>query len=1398
MRIEWDLGLVLLSVLMAAIGSFAALTHARRMRLAQGAAARYWMVAGGCTLGLAIWSMHFIGMLAMHLPIPLSYDIGLTLLSVLPAVGASLLGFHLMRQPDWRLRSVLGGGALMGLGIAAMHYLGMAALRMNPAIGYDPLVVALSVLIAIAAAIGALFIVRFSDRTRLHPLIHQALGAGVMGVAIAGMHYTAMQGMAIAPDSVCLVGASRLEADVLALIVAGSVLLLFVASLIVGVFDQRVREHRDQAFARVQEAENILREMTDSLHAVVFRFQGDMMSTGHFVHVSQYLKTLFGYEPQDLLDDPTVWLQRVVPEDMPALMASVERTMNQGVPWEHEFRILCPNGQTRWIRGHVMPGGAAANGEKYWNGYWTDVTDRHLREDRLQNLLEYNPDALIIVNQHGRITLVNQQAERLFDYRREDLIGQPIEMLMPQSHHAQHVEHLKAYFQDPEKRQMRAGREVVGVLRDGEKIAIEVSLNPMQNEDGISVIASVRDVRPRKAAEDKLRETEMMLREMSDNLPGVVFEYLSFGSGGGHFNFISRHVLDMFGVDAEAVMNDATLIDAAICDEDRPRVRAEVAQAQAADRAWEVEFRVRAADGGAVRWLRGAAVPVRQIDTDGVTLFGSMIWSGYWIDITEAKKMEAALEEAKEAAVAASQAKSDFLANMSHEIRTPMNAVLGMSHLLLQTPLDARQTQQVRKIQQSGQHLLGIINDILDFSKVEAGKLNIEHIEMDLEKVLDNVANLISEKAAAKGLELLFDVALDVPTALIGDPLRLGQVLVNYANNAVKFTESGEIVVGVRQVHEDDSGVLLRFEVRDTGIGLTQEQMARLFRSFEQADSSTTRRYGGTGLGLAISKRLAEMMGGEVGVESRLGEGSTFWFTARLGRGESRRKRPLPGADLRGKRMLVVDDNSHACEVLGNLLRALTFDVETALSGEDALPLVAAADRSGQPFDLVLLDWQMPGLSGIETVGKLRDLALSHQPHCLIVTAYGRDDVIGLAREVGVEDVLVKPVNQSVLFDGVVRALGRSTDAVSSAGDPVQDPPGEQTASMQGARVLLVEDNEVNQEVARGLLEMAGLVVDVADNGLQAIEQLHLASYDAVLMDMQMPVMDGVTATRKIRKMGLFNHIPIIAMTANAMASDQQKCIEAGMVDFVPKPIDPEQMVRVLQRWIQSRSISGAVSAPSAGTLQDEGADRVPAGIPGLDTSAGLRRVLGRAPLYLSMLHKFAAGQKDLPQRLRHVIDERDWATAERMAHTLRGVAGNIGASALADAAAGLEAALQSEPTRGHAVQQLEGVQALLEPMLSSIEAHFDRHDTAPGAQVQSGGAPSAEAAGVCERLLGLLQADDPEALDLMEAHDALLQQAMGVRYRPLEQAVRGFEFSDAQALLRAFMDDPAGGAHTL
>jgi PAS domain S-box-containing protein len=883
--------------------------------------------------------------------------------------------------------------------------------------------------------------------------------------------------------------------------------------------------------------------------------------------------------------------------------------------------------------------------------------------------------------------------------------------------------------------------------RSGQPRFADLSVSAVNAADGTvdSLVITLSDITAVKLAASRLQH-------ILDTAPvGVAI------SVGGVFRFANPRSRELVGVDMGEA--DALYVDS----EDRQRIMARLA-ADGVVRDYELELW---GPQGERRQLMATFLRTEFEGEQGVL--------GWLVDIEKLKAAEQEMRRAKEMAESAARMKSDFLANMSHEIRTPLNAIIGMGHLALKTELTPRQRDYLEKIRLSGQHLLGIINDILDFSKVEAGKLGIEMREFRLDGVLENLANLNAEKASHKGLELLFDVARDVPEALVGDALRLGQVLINYTSNAIKFTEAGEIYVQVRVRERTESEVLLYFAVKDSGIGLTPEQQARLFQSFSQADASTTRKYGGTGLGLAICKKLAELMGGEVGLQSEAGRGSTFWFTARLGlaRGDARAASPQA---LRGRRVLVVDDSPQARTVLAELLRALDIEVVEAESGAAALLEIG---RAKPGFDAVLLDWQMPEMDGVETARRIAGLELAAGPQLAIVTAYGREEAAEQAASAGLREVLVKPVTASALQALLGRLFGVGPDPAGAAAPAAQTLEG-----LRGARVLLAEDNELNRQIATELLVDAGLQVDAAADGQVAVAMAQQRAYDIVLMDMQMPVMDGVEATRALRRLPGFSALPIVAMTANAMDVDRERCLEAGMNDFLSKPVEPDELWQALLRWIPPgrRDMPEPMSVSPAGAAATAG---LPERIEGLDMAAGLRRVLGKPDRYLNMLRGFVAGQADAAAQIRAALDGGDAATGERLAHTLKGLAGNVAAAGVQQLAGAVEARLRA------------GERAL-GPLLAELDAELAARMAAiasalpPEAEPETGSQAidPAERDAVLARLRALLADDDAQAEAHLAEHAGLLAQALQTRFKPLREAVRNFDYEQALELLSADLQE--------
>ena len=553
----------------------------------------------------------------------------------------------------------------------------------------------------------------------------------------------------------------------------------------------------------------------------------------------------------------------------------------------------------------------------------------------------------------------------------------------------------------------------------------------------------------------------------------------------------------------------------------------------------------------------------------------------------ELRATEQELKIAKEKAEEATAMKSMFLANMSHEIRTPMNAVIGMAYLALKTPLSEKQRDYVNKIHNAGTSLLGVINDILDFSKIEAGRLDIEAVDFRLDDVIASVTSITAQKAQDKGLEFLAEVANSVPQNLVGDPLRLGQVIANLINNAIKFTEQGDVYLKAELLEQVGERARLRFSVKDTGIGMTPEQAARLFQPFSQADASTTRKHGGTGLGLTICRRLVELMGGEIWLESEPGAGSTFLFTVSVGVASGPARSRIVPEQLRAVSALVVDDNAAARDILVHALDGFCARVDAVSSGEEAIAAVKQHD-SGRPYDVIFMDWRMPGMDGIQAARLIKeDPQLKTHPAVVLVTAFGREEVREEAERIQMDGFLLKPVTTSMLVDTLVNLFaGARQDRTALA--PAVDRHADR---LRGLRILLAEDNEINQQIAVELLEGVGATVEVANDGLEAVRKLldqpMPPNYDVVLMDLQMPEMDGYQATKKIRSDPRFASFPIIAMTAHATIEERQKCLDAGMNGHVSKPIDPSSLFDTLERFVaptvKGRCCAAAGAGPRCG-----------------------------------------------------------------------------------------------------------------------------------------------------------------------------------------------------------------------
>ncbi|HYH43358.1 MAG TPA: PAS domain S-box protein, partial [Burkholderiales bacterium] len=1048
-----------------------------------------------------------------------------------------------------------------------------------------------------------------------------------------------------------------------ALPAGGGLAIVFLAMVFWNRRLNREIEERRRTEAALKEAEAEIRKALErqktiydtSPHGIA------VIENRRFAQVNSSFERMFGYPPGEMTGQST----RITYENDADYLEFGQRAytaMRNGETFAEERRFVRKDGTLFW--GRVTS--AALDKADPDNGALTiydDISEAHAaaellreREAYFRAVFENTGVGIIIRDRDRRVTGVNKAYLDFIGYSREELESLPAFSYTAREGHAE-VQALFEKLQRGEIQKYMIERRYI--RKGGEMRWANVGVSAIRDADGVFVasITMANDTTDRKQAEDQLRTSSERL-ELAQEAGNIGLFDVDLVTGRAYW---TPQLEKMFGLEPGGFGGTLEDWKALLhADDAEPASRAFQDAIKRGEERFEADFRIVRRNDGAVRSFKSLSRISRSPEGK------PMRATGVNIDVT-------ALAQARRIAEDATQAKSMFLANMSHEIRTPMNAIIGMSYLALKTDLNARQRDYVQKVHNAGTSLLGIINDILDFSKIEAGKLDMESIEFSLDDVLADLSTLVGQKIADKELEFLIDAPAALPRDLVGDPLRVGQLLVNLVNNAVKFTDRGEIEVRVREVERSGEKVKLQVEVHDTGIGMNDEQKGRLFHAFSQADGSTTRKYGGTGLGLTICKRLVEMMGGAIWIESEPGVGSRFFFDAWFGLGKKNSRRRVVPESLNGLRVLVVDDSAPAREVVLDALGDQPFEMHAAASGEEAIAELEAADAAGGPMDLVFLDWRMPGMNGVETARRIAEHAsLSRKPRMVMLTAFGRDEVRHEAERAQLDGFLVKPVSASTLVDTIVRVFaGEEYGAVAAS------PLEQKSWGLHGVRVLLAEDNEINQQIAVELLESQGVVVAIANNGYEAVDKVRAdpTSYDAVLMDLQMPGMDGIEATREIRAGHPATALPIIAMTAHAMAEERQRCLDAGMQDHVTKPIDPGALYRTLAAWCRPRSGTRAAPKP-ASTATTDVAD-IPV-VAGLDTVGGLKRLAGNAPLYVKLLRKYVEGQSGAARSIRDSLAAGDRKTAERIAHTAKGVSGNIGATEVEGEAAVLERAIEA------------------------------------------------------------------------------------------------------------------------
>jgi two-component system sensor histidine kinase/response regulator len=1002
-------------------------------------------------------------------------------------------------------------------------------------------------------------------------------------------------------------------------------------------------------------------------------------------------------------------------------------------------------------------------------------------EQRQRDLFESSPNGMLLANAEGSILMANREITKLFGYSQQALIGAPVELLMPERFRGTHSAFRQGFAQHPEMRLMNRRPILLGQRQDGSEFPLEIGLSPISHDGETLILAAINDVSERKRAEAEVAKARLLLNSTINS--AVRFSIIATDTR-GIITLFSAGAEEMLGYSAIEMVGHTSPVVIHLADEVNARAQqlsaelgrpvegfaalAEVAQRDDHEsREWHYVRK----DGSTL--LVNLTVTVLHDEQGQVIGFVGVAY-----DVTEEKRVAAELQAAILAAEAASQAKSDFLANMSHEIRTPMNAVLGMAHLLEGTDLSSLQREYLTMINQSGKSLLGVINDILDFSKIEAGKLDLQQIAFNLGDLTDTLSSIMSVNAASKDLELIIHVAADVPATLFGDPLRLQQVLTNLVTNAIKFTEAGEVVLQVRQLQQNAGQHLLRFAIFDTGIGISDAQRERLFAPFSQADNSMTRRFGGTGLGLVICKRLVELMGGEIGVNSSPGQGSEFWFTLPL---QSQAALPAAAnapARLDALRVLVVDDHAASRQLLAEMIATFGWQAETLPSGQAALDRLTSDSRQAPPYDLLLIDMKMPGINGLQLIDTLRQLAhTSNLPLVLMATAYSREAYLQSEQAELTDAFLLKPVTSSSLFNAAIEACGkRCPQMVHSHGTRA----GNKQRLKPPVHILLVEDNAMNQMVARGMLEQLGATLEIANDGAEGVDMLRTAAdrFALVLMDVQMPVMDGYSATRLIRS-ELQLDLPVIAVSAGVTQAERDQCLACGMNDFVGKPIDAAQLLQVLGRFLTLENVASQ-EAPKAPPAAAKVAGD--AGFRTLDLEPTLANIGGDRKLLRALLQEFEREATSLIKDVRQLLAAGQQRDAARKLHTIKGTAATLGAGELAQAAKQAELAVND----GNVEQTddcLQRCQALLQPIITELQVLLPTLIDTPK---DSSTSTQTLDATQLQQLIVSLQSSSMAAFDQFEA----LQGALSAQLEPsqlerLEQAIDTLDYATALAILQ-------------
>jgi len=1267
MEISWNGGMVVLSILVAIFGSYTALAHIQRMRLSTGLASHIWMMAGGISFGLAIWAMHFIGMLAMHLPRFVSLNSRDTFLSILPAVIASLFGFFQLRAAQANIYKIVSSGLVMGLGIAVMHYFGMNAMHIARGIKYDSLILLASLGIAVFAAFAVPYIVYTGERLRIHSLIYNGLGGIVVGFSLSGMHYTGMAGAIFAAGSYSAVDAGGMDPEVLALFIALSVFILLGGGIIASMFDQNMAQYNLLQMSKLQQAHLVAMNMAGELQQVLDSVSQGVVVTDEklkITYVNGVLEQIMGYDEDDILGQNIAFLLGLDSE--PNLTAVMLETVDKNQAFHAEIMSPKKNGGVFW---NDFSFNAVRNTDGKtirFVGVLRDVTERRGIEQKIKEFKVTLDQILDCVFMYDAQTLkflyVNRGAIEQVGYTSDEMAEMHAYDIMPDISKKEFLQ-LIAPLQSGSKAVLNF--ETVHQHQNGNKFPVEISLQLVSvPETSSRFVAVVRDITERKRVEQELTLHRDHLQEMIDERT----QELRNSEASAHLALSAleqqKFVLDQHAIvaitDVHGIISYVNDKFCAISEYSREELMGQnhlilnsgqhakgffkqMYKTVVAGRVWHDEICNRAKNGS-VYW----------VDTTIAPFMGSNGKNQEYIaictDVTERK-------HAEEVANSANQAKGEFLANMSHEIRTPMNGVVGMLDILLESPLSREQQYRLETVRKSALGLLSILNDILDFSKIEAGKLSIENIPVDLRDVVEGTAQILPSVVTSNKTDFYVFVAPNLPAMIMTDPLRLRQVLFNLLGNALKFSSKTEgrdsqVVLRVEKSETNAAKACLRMTITDNGIGMSEDTLANLFQNFTQADDGATRRFGGTGLGLSITKKLTEMMGGKIQVRSTLGEGSEFCVELPLQEANTLSTSEI-APDLSGVKVLLVSASPFYAEFVPAYLRSVGAEVEIKNNVKGA--------GNGSDHDVVILDSANAHTSS--------QFAKSH----IVQFFRGSSSLINSK----VVSVSTCPMIYGELLQSVGIACGKiSARDIAIMGDLRQGNRNNDRVLGAGQLILLAEDNETNREVITEQLHLLGYTSEAAVDGREALEKWRTGNYALLLTDCHMPNMDGFQLAAAIREEQLEgNHSTIIAATANAMQGEAQRCLDSGMDDYLSKPIRLNELGKMLAKWLPSHSTNAEESYDGIVQPNESANSDELAVLPKLIWDAAmLSRMVGdNAQMHKRVLDRFLVNAKEQVAMIDVAVAENDANVVVQVAHKLKSAALMVGAMKLGEICQGLE-----------------------------------------------------------------------------------------------------------------------------